>query len=275
MDLYVNNKIYGKIPVLPTTKVSDFKKILNDWLLPGGYYTYTVKIALNNGTEIPEMVFQTNQYDDMDFQAQAHLINGGAILVTIPVPIPIPVPVTLPVTIPVTIPRLQTQNQEDLTMLTIPELKELLRVKGLKVGGKKAELINRLLNPEDKKTITKDKKTITKDKKTKENNYKVGDIVELFSEYLHHHRFAKVVSHTKSGAPRIRLIKMNKLDGAGDPAYSVTKVGIDLDNAEYTGPLISTRLKKNHGYGINISEERWSIVGLYDPKQQYLNERYY
>ena len=37
----------------------------------------------------------------------------------------------------------ETQS-DDLTSLTVPELKEMLRDKGMKVGGKKAELIERL-----------------------------------------------------------------------------------------------------------------------------------
>lgn len=35
-------------------------------------------------------------------------------------------------------------NNGDLKSLTVPELKDLLRSKGLKVGGKKSELIERL-----------------------------------------------------------------------------------------------------------------------------------
>ena len=38
------------------------------------------------------------------------------------------------------------EKRDDLASLTVPELKDLLRGKGLKVGGKKAELIDRLLS---------------------------------------------------------------------------------------------------------------------------------
>ena len=37
------------------------------------------------------------------------------------------------------------ENEEVLEELTVPSLKERLRAKGLKVGGRKAELIDRLL----------------------------------------------------------------------------------------------------------------------------------
>ncbi|KAL9181191.1 hypothetical protein ACHAXT_009996 [Thalassiosira profunda] len=39
-----------------------------------------------------------------------------------------------------------SQRHGDLTLLTVPELKDMLRSRGLKVGGKKAELIERLGN---------------------------------------------------------------------------------------------------------------------------------
>ena len=37
-------------------------------------------------------------------------------------------------------------DEASLTAMTVPELKDILKSKGLKVGGKKAELIERLLN---------------------------------------------------------------------------------------------------------------------------------
>ena len=42
---------------------------------------------------------------------------------------------------------------EEFETMTVPELKELLREKGLKVGGKKSELIERL---SENSTVTKD-----------------------------------------------------------------------------------------------------------------------
>ena len=40
----------------------------------------------------------------------------------------------------------ESLDEANLTAMTVPELKEILKSKGLKVGGKKAELIERLLN---------------------------------------------------------------------------------------------------------------------------------
>ena len=45
-----------------------------------------------------------------------------------------------------TSPQPSSEHKSDLTSLTVPLLKDLLRSKGLKVGGKKAELIERLQN---------------------------------------------------------------------------------------------------------------------------------
>jgi len=39
----------------------------------------------------------------------------------------------------------ETLSQDDLAKLTVPILKEMLKERGLKVSGKKAELVDRLL----------------------------------------------------------------------------------------------------------------------------------
>ena len=53
-------------------------------------------------------------------------------------------------------------SKEELEGLTVPQLKERLKDAGLTVGGKKAELVERLLSSDAEKTAPKKKSTVTK-----------------------------------------------------------------------------------------------------------------
>ena len=71
--------------------MGQLKKILSDWLIPQGVTNYTIKLLFNNGTELSNVVFQSNTYDNIDFKAQANLLLGGSIRVEVPV---VPIPAT-------------------------------------------------------------------------------------------------------------------------------------------------------------------------------------
>jgi len=81
MELYYNGVKLTQLNVVAATTVKEIKKYLHDWLVPQGITSYNIRIVLNNGTIIPETVFQSDLYDNVNFQAQIHLLSGGYIRV--------------------------------------------------------------------------------------------------------------------------------------------------------------------------------------------------
>ena len=159
MDLYYDQQKVASLPVTPEFTIGQIKGILSNWLTPQGVTNYTVRLLFNNGTELSSVVFETNKYDNMNFQAQANLILGGSVYVsTVPVPSPANVAMSATSPIPATAPASKTAGlpaapspkqveytQTGLNALRVPELKEILKTRGLKVSGNKGELINRIL----------------------------------------------------------------------------------------------------------------------------------
>lgn len=158
MDLYYNEQKVASLPVTPEFTIGHIKTILRDWLTPQGVTQYSVRLLFNNGTELSSVVFETDTYNDMNFQAQATLLAGGSIHV-----LPVPQPKVVTPASPVPSPKVVTTTTQTATLpsavsptpteytittlnaLKIPELKNILKNKGLKLSGKKAELIDRIL----------------------------------------------------------------------------------------------------------------------------------
>lgn len=81
MDLYYNDQKIFVLPTNPLTTIGDIKKMLQDWLAPQGVINYEIKLYFNNGTQIAPVVFQTNQYDNINFLAQTTLLQGSKLYV--------------------------------------------------------------------------------------------------------------------------------------------------------------------------------------------------
>ena len=85
--LYINNKevmeegIKSKIGLSPETTISTLKKILHKWLLDKGISDYNVRLVFNNGQELSPQVFNTNNFDNNNFQVQFDIVNGGGIYI--------------------------------------------------------------------------------------------------------------------------------------------------------------------------------------------------
>ena len=82
MNLWLNDIKVSTIEINPTTTISVLKNTLVTWLDKEGYRNYTFKLIFNNGEELSPIVFTSNNYDAVDFQAQNNLIGGGNIYVT-------------------------------------------------------------------------------------------------------------------------------------------------------------------------------------------------
>ena len=79
MDLYYNDQKVSVLSIEPTSTVGQVKNILNDWLVPQGITNYNVKIIFNDGSELSPSVFQSDKYNNINFQQQALLLSGGSI----------------------------------------------------------------------------------------------------------------------------------------------------------------------------------------------------
>lgn len=82
MDLYYDGNKVSSIPIDATLTVGGLKKIINDWLIPQGIKDYSIKLVFNNGEEIAPVVFNTNNYDTVKFQAYSELLLGSSLYVT-------------------------------------------------------------------------------------------------------------------------------------------------------------------------------------------------
>jgi hypothetical protein len=82
MNLWLNDIKVSTIEINPTTTISVLKNTLVAWLDKEGYRNYSFKLIFNNGEELSPIVFTSNNYDAVDFQAQNNLIGGSNIYVT-------------------------------------------------------------------------------------------------------------------------------------------------------------------------------------------------
>lgn len=153
-DLYFNGTKITQVPIVGTTTVGELRQTINNWLVPQGVTEYTIKIILKEGTVIPEVVFQSDTYNAINFQAQVALLPGGSIQVNQPVPIKVNTPnptqpnPTQPNPTHVNTKEPTQHTEAGLRRLKVTELKDILRNNRLKVGGNKADLITRILtNP--------------------------------------------------------------------------------------------------------------------------------
>ena len=148
MDLYYNDQKVASLPIEPTSTIGQVKEILRNWLTPQGVTKYTISLRFNNGTGLSTSVFEVDTYDAMDFQAQAELLTGGSIMVNVSQINPTTqTTAALPQAAQQTAPTKHTGVYDAVTLkaLTVAKLKVILREQKKKVGGRKQELIDRIL----------------------------------------------------------------------------------------------------------------------------------
>jgi hypothetical protein len=82
MNLWLNNIKVSTIGINPTTTIAVLKNTLVTWLDKEGYRNYSFKLIFNNGEELSPIVFTSNNYDAVDFQVQANLLEGSNMYIT-------------------------------------------------------------------------------------------------------------------------------------------------------------------------------------------------
>jgi len=87
MELQVNNKKLLKVDIFPTTTISQLKQTIKGVMVSQKYNKddYTIRLIFNNGEELLPLVFQTNTYDNANFQSHNGKIQGGQIYINTPV----------------------------------------------------------------------------------------------------------------------------------------------------------------------------------------------
>jgi len=87
MELQVNNKKLFKVDIFPTTTISQLKQTIKGVMVSQKYNKddYTVRLIFNNGEELSQLVFNTNTYDNANFQSYEKKIQGGQIYINTPV----------------------------------------------------------------------------------------------------------------------------------------------------------------------------------------------
>lgn len=159
MDLYYDDQKVASLPVTGVTTIGELKRILRDWLHPQGITNYSVRLFFNNNSELSPVVFTGNDYDAMNFAAQANLLPGGSIKVnTLPSPakvakapspkqelsIKVPSPAKV-AKAPSSVRAGVTYTSEQLSKMKNQELKDILKGLGSTTTGNKQDLIDRIL----------------------------------------------------------------------------------------------------------------------------------
>jgi len=81
MNLYYDDQYVGNITILPEYTLKQIKDMLRDWLSKHGINNYTTRIILNDKTELNQIVFNTDQYDDVTFESYRNTLVGGYIII--------------------------------------------------------------------------------------------------------------------------------------------------------------------------------------------------
>ena len=83
MDLYYNNQLISSISVLPEHTIAQLKQTIKNWLYPQGITNYKIRLIFNGNTELSPIVFDTNQYDNINFESKSDILIGGKIYITL------------------------------------------------------------------------------------------------------------------------------------------------------------------------------------------------
>lgn len=166
VNLFFNNQKLGAVPLSPSQTIAGLKEYLRAWLLGYGVTNYTVRMQFNNGSYLGDQAFTTKDYDIYSFKTHEALLNGASIYITQVAAVPQQVTVVqqqqqqqvTPENVQATAPKVAAtetaptkrgeETKEELEEMKVVELKELLKARGLKVSGTKAELVARLLSGE-------------------------------------------------------------------------------------------------------------------------------
>ncbi len=74
MKVRLNGQDHGQIAIIPDTTIGILKQYFNQH-----FPNHTIKLTFNNGQELSPVVWDTNQYDTMNFQSHGTVLNGGII----------------------------------------------------------------------------------------------------------------------------------------------------------------------------------------------------
>jgi hypothetical protein len=105
------------------------------------------------------------------------------------------------------------------------------------------------------------------------DSFEKGEIVVGYDTYCYRPTFFEVVSHTKSGSPRLKQLKIEIISKESDPTYSCTNIKPILK--EYVSDEYTSRWSKKKGnFGVTINGERNSLH-KFEPDRNYQCESYY
>ena len=82
VDIYYNGIKTSQINIKPDTTVGKLKRSIIDWLRPQNIHNYTLRMIFNNREELNPIVFDTFDYDDVDFSSRVNQLNGSVLIIT-------------------------------------------------------------------------------------------------------------------------------------------------------------------------------------------------
>lgn len=81
-----NPRVQRQVSITPLTTIGELKQLIRPHI--GGYpLNSNLKFSFGNSTELNSVVFNTNNYDNVNFQQYANVLNGSKIVLSAPVPV--------------------------------------------------------------------------------------------------------------------------------------------------------------------------------------------
>lgn len=167
--------------------------------------------------------------------------------------------------------------REQLRVLTVPQLKVILKDRQLKVGGSKLELINRLVDagldavPVVEIIPSSSIKRPVEDSSNLSLNFELGQIYVGHSIHESLILFLRMIGQTKTGNPQFEVLHTSKDDPVGDPQYSVSQVvRPNLQMQPILG--VSARKNKVNGWCVKLGSTKYYLDSQpYHPERMYTN----
>jgi len=82
MELHFDNQLISVIQISPEHTLGQLKRTINEWLIPQGVINYNIKVLFSDGSELSPIVFNSDDYDNTNFQAQKDILNGKIFITT-------------------------------------------------------------------------------------------------------------------------------------------------------------------------------------------------
>ncbi len=183
--LNYNNKPILHVPIYRNATIAQLKTLIHNIATQNKLPYNKMVFMFNDNTQLGDIVFTTNQYDNITFNNYADKLGGSNLYLY-------QIPVTQQTTVTQAPNQVKYYARGQLQKLRVTDLKQILVANNLRKNGKKADLINRILSSDDQ----------MKNKKGEYYNLYRGEIEGQISDgmwsdkpYSRHHYYPSLMQY--------------------------------------------------------------------------------